>query len=138
VRFLIVPVRSRAALSRVRTNGAALGALLGRTNANGVYAVTREAHAADALVSARMFADDSLGVGEDPATGSAAGTLAAALVHYGVAPVTDGVARFVIEQGVDMGRPSRIEAEVEGGAGAVSVVRIGGGAVEVLKGEISW
>jgi trans-2,3-dihydro-3-hydroxyanthranilate isomerase len=138
VPFLIVPVRSRAALSRVRTNGAALGALLGRTGANGVYAVTREAHAADAFVSVRMFADDSLGVGEDPATGSAAGTLAAALVHYGVAPVTDGVARFVIEQGVDMGRPSRIEAEVEGGAGAVSVVRIGGGAVEVLKGEISW
>jgi trans-2,3-dihydro-3-hydroxyanthranilate isomerase len=138
VPFLIVPVRSRAALSRVKTNGAALGALLARTDAHGVYAVTREAHAADALVSARMFADDSLGVGEDPATGGAAGPLAAALVHYGVASASGGVARFVIEQGVDMGRPSRIEAEVEGEAGAVRVVRIGGGAVEVLKGEISW
>jgi trans-2,3-dihydro-3-hydroxyanthranilate isomerase len=138
VPFLIAPVRARAVLSRVKTNGAALGALLGRTGANGVYAVTREAHAADALVSVRMFADDSLGVGEDPATGSAAGTLAAALVHYGVAPVTGGVSRFVIEQGVDMGRPSRIEAEVEGAAGEVRVVRIGGGAVEVLRGEICW
>lgn len=138
VPFLIVPLRSRAALSRVRTNGAALGALLSRTGAHGVYAVTREAHAADALVSARMFADDSLGVGEDPATGSAAGTLAAALVHYGVAPVNNGIARFVIEQGVDMGRPSRIEAEVEGAAGAVRVVRIGGGAVKVLEGQIGW
>jgi predicted PhzF superfamily epimerase YddE/YHI9 len=39
---------------------------------------------------------------------------------------------------VDMGRPSRIEAEVEGAAGEVRVVRIGGRAVEVLRGEICW
>lgn len=138
VSFLIVPVRSKAALGCITVNNAELSDLLRRTGSTGIYAVTRETHAAEAFVSTRMFADESMGVGEDPATGSAAGTLAAALVHYGVAQPENGVARFVIEQGIDMGRPSRIEAEVEGTAGRVSVVRIGGAAIEVLKGEMTW
>lgn len=138
VKFLIVPLRSREALSRLRVNSSELSDLLQRTGGTGLYAVTRETPDSEAFVSTRMFADESTGIGEDPATGSAAGTLAAALVHYGAATTTDGVARFMIEQGVDMGRPSRIEAEVEGETGAVRVVRIGGAAVMVLKGEISW
>lgn len=136
--YLIVPVSSRAALSRMKVNGPALGELLQQVDAHGLYAVTREADSPEALVSTRMFFDSPLGVGEDPATGSAAGPLAAALVHYGVAKPSGGIARFVIEQGVDLGRPSRIEAEVEGEPGAVRRVRIGGSAVVVLKGEISW
>lgn len=139
VDYLIVPVRSRSALSRIIINGPALAELLKRTKAHdAVYAVTRETYSPDAFVSARMFADAKLGVGEDPATGSAAGPLAAVLVHYGIALVKDGTAHFIIEQGVDMGRASRIEAEVEGETGKVRVVRIGGNAVEVLRGEISW
>jgi predicted PhzF superfamily epimerase YddE/YHI9 len=67
-----------------------------------------------------------------------AGTLSAALVHYGVVAPVDGIARFIIEQGVDLGRPSRIEAEVEGARGVVKTVRIGGESVVVLTGEISW
>lgn len=137
--YLIVPVRTRAALSRISINGPALGDLIARTGAlDALYAVTHETYSPDAFVSARMFADAKLGIGEDPATGSAAGPLGAALVHYGAAPVKDGTAHFVVEQGVDMGRASRIEVEVEGEKGNARVVRIGGGAVEVLKGEISW
>jgi trans-2,3-dihydro-3-hydroxyanthranilate isomerase len=138
VPFLLVPLRSRASLSRITINGPALTEVLERGEAHGLYAVTRETHAAEALVSTRMFTDSRLGVGEDPATGSAAGPLSAALVHYGIAPSMNGVARFVIEQGVDMGRPSRIEAEVEGERGAARVARIGGAAVTVLQGEMSW
>ena len=59
------------------------------------------------------------------------GPCAAALVHYGIAPE-----KFIIEQGVDMGRPSYIEAEVEGEKGNVRVVRIGGNAVKVLTGAM--
>jgi len=138
VPFLIVPIRSRAALSRMTVNGPALTEVLQRADAHGLYAVTREPHSQEALVSTRMFTESTLGVIEDSATGGAAGPLAATLVYYGVAPVTDGVARFIIEQGVDLGRPSRIEAEVEGEVGAVRTVRIGGSAVVVLKGEMSW
>jgi trans-2,3-dihydro-3-hydroxyanthranilate isomerase len=138
VPYLIVPVRSRHALSRVRTDSAALSDVLKRTEAGAIYVVSRTAHSPGAFMSTRMFADESLGLGEDPATGSAAGPLAAALVHYGVVATVNGQARFVIEQGVDMGRASYIEAEVEGETGSVRVIRIGGGAVQVLTGEIHW
>jgi trans-2,3-dihydro-3-hydroxyanthranilate isomerase len=138
VPYLIVPVRSRSILSRARTDSAALSDVLKRTEAGAIYVVSRETHSPGAVISARMFADESLGLGEDPATGSAAGPLAAALVHYGVVATVNGQARFVIEQGVDMGRASYIEAEVEGELGSIRVVRIGGGAVQVLTGEIHW
>jgi trans-2,3-dihydro-3-hydroxyanthranilate isomerase len=132
VPYQIIPVRDKATLSRIRINYQALGEVIQKVDDHAVYVVTRETHSPQAFVSARMFAGESVGVGEDPATGSAAGPCAAALVHYGLAP-----SRFIIEQGVDMGRPSYIEAEVEGSASDVKVVRIGGNAVTVLKGELS-
>jgi len=136
--FLIVPIRSRDALSSIVVNSAALSDLLRQTGASGVYAFTPEPHSPQALVSARMFSDETLGMAEDPATGSAAGPLAATLVHFGFAPTVNGSVRFIIEQGVDMKRPSYIEAEVEGERGVARLVRIGGTAVTVLRGEIFW
>jgi trans-2,3-dihydro-3-hydroxyanthranilate isomerase len=138
VPFLVVPVRGRAALARIAVSESALVACLDAAQALGLYAVSLETHSADAVASARMFGPPSIDVGEDPATGSAAGPLAAALVHHGVVRSVDGLARFVIEQGVDMGRPSRIEAEVEGGPGAARTVRIAGGSVVVIEGELRW
>jgi trans-2,3-dihydro-3-hydroxyanthranilate isomerase len=138
VPFLVVPVRGRAALARIAVREAGLVACLDHAKASGLYAVSLEAHARDAAASARMLGPPAVGVAEDPATGSAAGPLAAALVHHGVVRPVDGAARFVIEQGVDMGRPSRIEAEVEGGPGAVRTVRIAGGSVVVAEGELRW
>lgn len=131
VPYQIIPVRDKAALSRIKLNYQALGEILKKVNDHAVYVVTRETHAQDAFVSARMFCGESVGIVEDPATGSAAGPCAAALVHYGLAP-----SQFIIEQGVDMGRPSYIEADVKGEKGGVRVVRIGGSAVVVLKGEL--
>ena len=43
---------------------------------------------------------------------------------------------FIIEQGVDMGRASRIQAEVSVSDGVLEKVRIGGSAVEVLTGTM--
>ncbi|MDQ3013097.1 MAG: PhzF family phenazine biosynthesis protein, partial [Acidobacteriota bacterium] len=138
VPYLMVPLHSRDALSSVVINSSALSDLLKQTGVSGVYAFTAEPHSPQALVSARMFSDAALGISEDPATGSAAGPLAATLVHSGFVPAVGSVARFTIEQGVDMDRPSYIEAEVEGERGDVRVVRIGGTAVTVAKGEIFW
>jgi trans-2,3-dihydro-3-hydroxyanthranilate isomerase len=129
VPYQIIPVRDKAALSRIKLNHQALAEVLIKVNDHAVYVVTLETHREDAFVSARMFCGESVGVVEDPATGSAAGPCAAALVHYGIAQ-----GKFTIEQGVDMGRPSYIDAEVEGEKGSVRVVRIGGNAVRVLTG----
>ena len=131
VPYQIIPVRDKAALSRIKVNYQILAEVIQKVDDHAVYAVTRETHSPNAFVSARMFAGESIGVGEDPATGSAAGPCAAALVHYGLAP-----SQFIIEQGVDMGRPSYIEADVKGALGNVQVVRIGGNAVIVLTGEL--
>ena len=80
-----------------------------------------------------MFAPGS-GVDEDPATGSAAAALGGWLGM--TSPLADGTIRCVIAQGLEMGRPSRLEVEVDKRAGAVAAVRVGGAAVLVSEGTI--
>jgi trans-2,3-dihydro-3-hydroxyanthranilate isomerase len=69
---------------------------------------------------------------EDPATGSATGGMAAYLWHYGLIehPL------FIAEQGHWMKRPSSIHVQVVGPREAIETVKIGGGAVLVLQGEL--
>ena len=90
------------------------------------YAVT-----APAVVYARVFVP-ALGVPEDPATGSAAGPLAAHLATHGV--VAWGT-EVEIHQGVSMGRPSLLRARALGGPGAIERVLVGGSAVAVAEGR---
>jgi trans-2,3-dihydro-3-hydroxyanthranilate isomerase len=73
---------------------------------------------------ARSFFPEGAAVAEDPATGSAAGPLMA-YVHE-----RTGAARLVVEQGVEMGRPSRLECE------AGERVRVAGDAVVVLDATL--
>ena len=79
----------------------------------------------------RMFAP-GFGVPEDPATGSAAGPLAFHLARHG--RTTFG-STIEIEQGAEVGRPSRLFARVEGSAEQASRVEVGGAAVIVARGE---
>jgi trans-2,3-dihydro-3-hydroxyanthranilate isomerase len=81
-----------------------------------------------------MFAP-GLGIPEDPATGGGAAALAAYLAS--VHPDTDGDQRRVISQGVEMGRPSRIEIGWTKKAGAIRSVRVGGNAVRVAQGTMT-
>jgi trans-2,3-dihydro-3-hydroxyanthranilate isomerase len=64
-------------------------------------------------------------MGEDPATGSAAGPLCAYLAER------TGLRRLTVSQGVEMGRASQLVAEVEGDR-----VRVGGDAVVVADGSV--
>jgi trans-2,3-dihydro-3-hydroxyanthranilate isomerase len=80
----------------------------------------------------RMFAP-LLGIAEDPATGSGAVALAAVLA---MREAKDGVYRWSIDQGVAMGRPSRIEAIAERRGGRVVRTRIGGATCVVAEGEM--
>lgn len=98
-----------------------------------LYADGGEAN--DAAYHARMFAPHA-GVPEDPATGSAAAALPGQIALSKT--LADGTHRWVIEQGYEMGRPSRIHVTVETEAGAVSAVRVGGEAVHVMRGQIDF
>jgi trans-2,3-dihydro-3-hydroxyanthranilate isomerase len=71
--------------------------------------------------------------GEDPATGSAAGCAAAWMVAHGVAQSDE---RVLIEQGIEMRRPSRIFVRASRANDRVVNVRVGGNVVEVLRGEV--
>jgi trans-2,3-dihydro-3-hydroxyanthranilate isomerase len=85
-------------------------------------------------VRARAFCPGA-GVPEDPATGSAAGPLGVYLTLHGALP--GGAARFFIDQGIEMGRPSELEVTVERAAdGTPSGVRVAGSAVLIMRGSI--
>jgi trans-2,3-dihydro-3-hydroxyanthranilate isomerase len=79
----------------------------------------------------RMFAP-GYGVGEDPATGSAAGPLAVHLGRHG--RITFGE-EIEIRQGAEIGRPSLLYARAEGSPERVERVEVGGSAVIVARGE---
>jgi len=74
----------------------------------------------------------SLGVREDPATGSAAGPLALHLARHGRIAFGDEIE---ISQGAEIGRPSTLYAQADGTADAVERVEVGGSAVVVARGE---
>jgi trans-2,3-dihydro-3-hydroxyanthranilate isomerase len=118
----IVPVRDRATLARVRPDFEAIGAFLRPLGAFILYAVWCEPAAGRA--AARGFAAEA-DVGEDPATGSSAGALCGYLAEHARAE------RVTIAQGEDMGRPSLIEAEMEG-----SNARVGGTVIPLIGGSV--
>jgi trans-2,3-dihydro-3-hydroxyanthranilate isomerase len=128
--FLVVELAGRAALARARLDAAADLP----DGGNGVFLFTRgagDASAADAR--ARMFAPKH-GIAEDPATGSAAAAFAGFL--GGRPGLAEGWHRWRVAQGVEMGRPSLIEASAHRQGDRVVEVRVGGKAVPVAEGTI--
>jgi trans-2,3-dihydro-3-hydroxyanthranilate isomerase len=82
-------------------------------------------------VKTRMFAPE-VGVGEDAATGSAAGPLAVHLARHGITPWAETI---TVSQGAELGRPSTLYARAEGDAETITSVEVGGSAVVVARGE---
>ena len=134
VPYLFVPVRDQATLARARINFPAWERSLSNwwTTAVFPFAETDSRDGTD--YRARMFAP-ALGVPEDPATGSAAAALAGYLA--GARGPDTGTLRWVVEQGVEMGRPSRLHVTCERAGGRISAVRVGGSSVLVSEGRLS-
>jgi trans-2,3-dihydro-3-hydroxyanthranilate isomerase len=84
-------------------------------------------------IRARMFAP-GIGVGEDPATGSACAALAGFLALR--SDTRDGVVHWTVEQGVEMGRPSKLEMDVDLKRGQLAAIRVGGCSVMVSSGTL--
>jgi trans-2,3-dihydro-3-hydroxyanthranilate isomerase len=79
----------------------------------------------------RMFVPGGV-IAEDPATGSAAGPLALHLARHGRIAFGDEIE---ITQGIEIRRPSKLYARVDGSAERVERVEVGGSAVIVARGE---
>ena len=128
--FVILPLKSLAAIRSLRMNYPGISEYLARTGHRNFYCVTRETEDPKARLHARLvFAG-----GEDPATGSAAGCAAAWMVRNGVAKSDELV---LIEQGAEVHRPGQIFVRATQQGEAIVNVRVGGHAVEVIRGEYS-
>jgi trans-2,3-dihydro-3-hydroxyanthranilate isomerase len=123
---LIVPARDEAAVAGAERNPPALQKLLEAAGTDAVYLFASDAAG---TAKARMF-DVTQGIGEDPATGSAAGPLGAYLAARGIAGMPGMVA---IRQGEEIGRPSVLHAEVEPDGDSWRVF-VGGGVQIVGEG----
>jgi trans-2,3-dihydro-3-hydroxyanthranilate isomerase len=131
---LMVPLPDLETLGALRPNMAALDLVLRKCGALGCFLFTLATGSSEIFARARMFAPGA-GITEDPATGSAAGPLGAYLAAHGVLP-RDRTS-FIIDQGVEMGRPSRIWVEVgRDGSGVPNSIRVGGTTVPVISGTI--
>jgi trans-2,3-dihydro-3-hydroxyanthranilate isomerase len=96
-----------------------------------VYCRGGSDHRAD--FHARMFAPD-LGIPEDPATGSAVAAISGAIQHFDA--LADGHHALMIEQGVEMGRPSHIHLHIDTQGGRIAGARMGGEAIMVASGQL--
>lgn len=106
-----------------------------------VMVLTTDTVAPDADIHTRLFAP-GMGVPEDPATGSASGGLGAYLLRHGIIPATPPTTFITTEQGLEMGRPSRITIEVDRDGTSddapITMVRVGGTVVPVIEGTLRW
>ena len=123
---LMVPLRNRAALSKIVMNMVALRNLLGK---NGTMAYCFACGENGKAFSRGMLPWELY---EDAGTGSAAGALGAYLVKHGRLSAAH---TLNILQGEEMGRPCHIEVEVTR-SGKKLVPRVSGAAVKVFEGTI--
>jgi len=135
--YTITPLRSLAVIQKLRIDMNRANGYLEKTGGKFLYFVARETVDPAARLHARMLFYN----GEDPATGSAAGCTAAWMVAHGVAKPDE---RILIEQGIEMRRPSRIfvrakfQDSLQNGQrdNRIVNVRVGGNAIEVMRGEV--
>jgi trans-2,3-dihydro-3-hydroxyanthranilate isomerase len=130
VPFLFVPVRSRDALERSRVRTEPWERILKDTPAPEIFVFVGDG---EGVIRARMFAP-TLGIPEDPATGAAVTAFGGYLARR--SEKQEGMLRYSIHQGVEMGRPSLLELEVDLDGGEVKAVRVGGASVLVSSGTL--
>jgi trans-2,3-dihydro-3-hydroxyanthranilate isomerase len=133
VSFLIIPLKSMRALERAKPNGALMEQLLARVNVGGIICFTIETVEASSQAQVRAFFP-AIGINEDPATGSAQGPLASYMSKHGLLKSAHKH-RLVVEQGYQIGRPSKLTTSFEVNEGVISAIKVGGDVMIVAKGE---
>lgn len=127
--YIVTPLKSLDIIQNLQIDLNGSAEYLAKTAGKFFYFVSRETVDRNARLHARML----FYTGEDPATGSAAGCAAAWMVAHGVAKADE---RVLIEQGIEMKRPSRIFVRASHIDNRVVNVRVGGHSVEIMRGEV--
>jgi trans-2,3-dihydro-3-hydroxyanthranilate isomerase len=127
--FVFAPLSGLAAMARARPSLR----LWGENGGPAIFLYTNEVVHQGSAWHARMFAS-GWGIVEDPATGSAAAAFAGVVMQF--ERPGEGGHMFVIEQGLEMSRPSFVSLGLDVENGALGSATIGGSAVFVAQGVI--
>lgn len=133
ISFVFAEVRDLVALGRARPAGDRFMTHLPAEQVAGLYLYVRTRERLGKTIRSRMFSPID-GIGEDPATGSAAAMLGALLGR-----LTDGDndLSISIDQGIEMGRPSQIEVGIQRDVDGIRSIAVGGNAVPVSAGVLT-
>jgi trans-2,3-dihydro-3-hydroxyanthranilate isomerase len=132
--FLFVPVKSLQAAKQAKLNKAVWDTLLKNEWGQQVYVFTNECVEEKVDFHVRMFAP-ALGIEEDPATGAAATAFGGYIGQLDER--ADITLELVLEQGIEVERPSKLFVKVAKKGGKVADIRVGGNSVLVSKGVMS-
>ena len=132
--FFFVPIDTLESIRRIRFRPDLAERIVKETGATGVFVFTQEVESAGSHVHGRLFAPGE-GIMEDPATGSAAGPLGCYLSRYGLT-TGGGETRSVLEQGIEMGRPSFLHIRIKHSAGEIAGVHVGGTCCYMGSGQL--
>lgn len=127
--FLYVPLRSLRDLAAAQPIQPYWAQLMQAAHVDSAYLYLCEGSG----YRARMFSPDA-GIPEDPATGSASAILAAQLLASGALP--EGETQLLLQQGIEMGRPSRIGLTAVVRQGRLVQARVAGRAAHIASGQI--
>ena len=134
-RFMFVPLRDRATVDRALLDVPKMIEALGDQPLVGIFVFAPDPDPTAGRVHSRMFAPHTSGIPEDPATGSATGPLGAYLVKQKLVKAS-GPVSIVSDQGVKMGRHSRLHIRGVERGGALTEIEVGGGVVPVIDGRL--
>ena len=135
-RFMFVPLRDRATVDRAVLDVPKIIKALGDQPLVGIFVFAPDPDPGAGRVHSRMFAPHTSGIPEDPATGSATGPLGAYLVKQRLVKAGDGPVQIVSDQGVKMGRHSRLHIRGVACDGRLEEIEVGGGVVPVIEGRL--
>lgn len=146
--LLMAPLQSAEAVDAALVNMEAYRCGIPQQGIRGIYVFAPQKQSSQKGNSfyARLFAPE-LGIGEDPATGAAAAALGRYLAHFepqilagsgdlGAASENYQGFEGYIDQGVKMGRASRLEFRVSGDPQGTIRVQVGGSAVMLCRGTL--
>ncbi len=131
VPFIIVPVKTLAAIKKAKVNLEPYFALISNTEAKAILIFCPETYHQENNLNVRVFCD-YLGIPEDPATGSANGCLAGYLANYAYFEMDSIDIR--VEQGYEIGRDSLLLLKAQKKDTDIDVF-VGGKVIMVARGE---
>ncbi len=128
---LMVPVRNLATLRRAQLDIPAYNQLRAQSDFFSPHLFCLQGFTPEGQTAARHFGTPPDTI-EDPFTGSATGGMAAYLWHHGLIDKP----QFIAEQGHGMSRPGQAMVEIVGPRNDIQTVKVGGGAVAIIRGEL--